>query len=83
MKFVGHYRLPGIATGMSGERKVFTQLPLAFGKLWTLSTLFSPCLKASGSLDTWLFGTMVHSVDLPLPVSIPYLFHKVNDLLDK
>jgi len=40
-------------------------------------------LRDSSSLDTGLFGAIAHSVDSPLPVSIPYFFYNVKELLDK
>ena len=83
MEFAGRYGLPGVAMILSGERKVFTASPLHLESCEHFQHCFPPCLNASRSLDTGLFGTMAHSVDPPLPVSIPYLFYNINDLLDK
>ncbi len=48
-----------------------------------LSTLFAQSFRSSSLLNTTLFCRMAPSVDPSLYMCIPYLFSKVNDLLDK
>jgi len=40
MKFAGRYRLPGIAMGMSGERKVFTASSCIWKAVNTFNIVF-------------------------------------------
>jgi len=74
MKFAGHYRLPGIAMGMSGERKVFTASSCIWKAVNTFNIVFPMpqsfwftwhlVIRHDGSLS-WSAATCFYTIFIP------------------